>query len=116
MRCPRRSTPCSRRPVDRSGPATRRQPRLNWVCPLIPDCRCDFLTRKPTMITDVLASFSRRRDVATGVAATDIVEAPPAAPDAPQGDPAAIRETIDLLESDLALMIQDVQRASGQVR
>jgi methyl-accepting chemotaxis protein len=68
------------------------------------------------MITDVLASFSRRRAVATDVAATDLVEAPPAAPDAPQGDPTAIRETVDLLESDLARMIQDVQRASGQVR
>jgi methyl-accepting chemotaxis protein len=66
------------------------------------------------MFSDVLASLSRRRDVA--VTTTDVVEAPPAAPDAPQSDSTATREAIDLLESDLALMIHDVQRASGQVR
>src|SRR5881227_83454 len=47
-------------------------------------------------------------------------EAPPAVPEIAVDDAssrlAAIRETIDLIETDLAAMIRDVQRASDAVR
>lgn len=67
------------------------------------------------MLADVFASFIQRRRREVDDTA---IEAPPVAPTAtPSAAPStATRETIDLLESDLALMIQDVQRASGAVR
>ncbi|GIK80643.1 MAG: chemotaxis protein [Alphaproteobacteria bacterium] len=67
------------------------------------------------MLADVFASFTQRRRREVDDTA---IEAPPVAPTAtPSAAPStATRETIDLLESDLALMIQDVQRASGAVR
>src|SRR6185503_3772629 len=49
-----------------------------------------------------------------------LTDAPSAAPEAAADDPqarmAAIRETIDLIETDLAAMIRDVQRAADAVR
>ncbi len=69
------------------------------------------------MLSDVLASFAQGRKRASEERVTD---APPVAaetaPTAATIDFSGIRETVDLLESDLALMIQDVQRASGAVR
>jgi methyl-accepting chemotaxis protein len=61
--------------------------------------------------------FNALRADATGVKA---VEAPPAVPDVVAEDSqarlSAIRETIDLIETDLAAMIRDVQRAADVVR
>ena len=68
------------------------------------------------MLQALLTKLSRHDADATLPA----VEAPPAAPDEAidqsQARLAAIRETIDLIEVDLAAMIRDVQRASDAVR
>ena len=68
------------------------------------------------MLQTILTRFSRR----DADAALPAVEAPPAIPedtvDQSQTRLAAIRETIDLIEVDLAAMIRDVQRASDAVR
>lgn len=67
------------------------------------------------MLPKILDLFARRE--AAELPETD---APPAAPDMPADDSsarlAAIRETIDLIETDLAAMIRDVQRAADAVR
>jgi methyl-accepting chemotaxis protein len=66
----------------------------------------------------VLDFLGRRAD-AREDAALPAFEAPSAVPDAtaePADRMAAIRETIDLIEVDLAAMIRDVQRASDAVR
>src|ERR1043165_9926809 len=68
------------------------------------------------MLQVILTRFSRR----DADAALPAVEAPSAIPeetvDQSQARLAAIRETIDLIEVDLAAMIRDVQRASDAVR
>ena len=68
------------------------------------------------MLQAILTRFSRR-DAGCALPA---VEAPSAVPDdaidQSQARLAAIRETIDLIEVDLAAMIRDVQRASDAVR
>ena len=68
------------------------------------------------MLQAILTRFSRR----DADAALPAVEAPSAVPDdaidQSQARLAAIRETIDLIEVDLAAMIRDVQRASDAVR
>ena len=68
------------------------------------------------MLQAILTRFSRR----DADAALPVVEAPSAIPedivDQSQARLAAIRETIDLIEVDLAAMIRDVQRASDAVR
>jgi methyl-accepting chemotaxis protein len=69
------------------------------------------------MLANVLGLLSRTRESEPAVPA---VAAPPTAPepesDLAQARLAAIRETIDLIETDLAAMIRDVQRASDAVR
>jgi methyl-accepting chemotaxis protein len=69
------------------------------------------------MLQNFLAKFAPRPDADKPL---PLLEAPPAAPEAAieesQGRLAAIRETIDLIETDLAAMIRDVQRASDAVR
>src|SRR5437868_11066783 len=69
------------------------------------------------MLANVLGFLTRPRDAEASLPA---VEAPPAAPatesDAGEARLAGIRETIDLIETDLAAMIRDVQRASDAVR
>ena len=61
-----------------------------------------------------------RREQADGETVLPAVEAPPAAPedtaDGSQTSMTAIRETIDLIELDLAAMIRDVQHAADAVR
>src|SRR5262249_3362685 len=68
------------------------------------------------MLPKALKSFARR-DASENLPA---VEAPTTAPEAPVdqslGRLAAIRETIDLIEVDLAAMIRDVHRAADAVR
>src|ERR1044071_9853769 len=68
------------------------------------------------MLQAILTRLSRR----DAEAALPAVEAPSAIPagtvDQSQARLAAIRETIDLIEVDLAAMIRDVQRASNAVR
>ena len=61
---------------------------------------------------------TRRAAPAGRAEPTSVAEAPPLAPNAPHDESAfvAIRETIDLLESDLAAMIRDAQRAADSVR
>jgi methyl-accepting chemotaxis protein len=65
----------------------------------------------------ILHALTRRDDKPS---ALPVVAAPPAVPEADidqsQGRMAAIRESIDLIEVDLAAMIRDVQRASDAVR
>ena len=67
------------------------------------------------MLPKILDIFAR-----TGAAQLPETDAPPAAPDISVDESnvrlAAIRETIDLLETDLAAMIRDVQRAADAVR
>ena len=67
------------------------------------------------MLPKILDIFARRE-----AAQLPVTEAPPAAPDLPADNSnarlAAIRETIDLIETDLAAMIRDVQRAADAVR
>ena len=69
------------------------------------------------MLANVLDFLARTREPEATLPA---VEAPPAVPeieaDLAQSRLAAIRETIDLIETDLAAMIRDVQRASDAVR
>jgi methyl-accepting chemotaxis protein len=68
------------------------------------------------MLPKILDMFTGRRQAETLPA----IEAPPAMPeleiDESQARLAAIRETIDLIETDLAAMIRDVQRAADAVR
>src|SRR5687768_14680617 len=70
------------------------------------------------MLPNILDFLTRRRD--DDSAALPLTDAPSAAPETAADDPqarmAAIRETIDLIEIDLAAMIRDVQRASDAVR
>src|SRR5919205_688962 len=70
------------------------------------------------MLPNILDFLTRRRDDES--AALPAAEAPSAVPesvvDEQQSHLAAIRETIDLIETDLAAMIRDVQRASDAVR
>src|ERR1041385_2416340 len=67
------------------------------------------------MLPKIMDLFARREAVALPE-----TEAPPAVPeivpDEPAAGLAAIRETIDLIETDLAAMIRDVQRAADAVR
>src|SRR5436305_5989980 len=67
------------------------------------------------MLPKIMDIFARRE-----TAALPVAEAPPAVPEIPADEPgtplAAIRETIDLIETDLAAMIRDVQRAADAVR
>ncbi|MEJ0076086.1 MAG: methyl-accepting chemotaxis protein [Alphaproteobacteria bacterium] len=67
------------------------------------------------MLPKIMDIFARREAVALPA-----VEAPPAVPEIAADEPgtrlAAIRETIDLIETDLAAMIRDVQRAADAVR
>jgi methyl-accepting chemotaxis protein len=67
------------------------------------------------MLPKIMDIFARREAVALPEA-----EAPPAVPEIAADEPgtrlAAIRETIDLIETDLAAMIRDVQRAADAVR
>src|ERR1700741_2094197 len=67
------------------------------------------------MLPKILDIFARRE-----AAQLPVTQAPPAAPEMPIDDSstrlAAIRETIDLIETDLAAMIRDVQRAADAVR
>jgi methyl-accepting chemotaxis protein len=67
------------------------------------------------MLPKILDIFARPEAVQLPEA-----DAPPAAADLPAEDSttrlAAIRETIDLIETDLAAMIRDVQRAADAVR
>jgi methyl-accepting chemotaxis protein len=67
------------------------------------------------MLPKILDIFARHEAVELPEA-----EAPPAAPELPVEDSSArlgaIRETIDLIETDLAAMIRDVQRAAEAVR
>jgi methyl-accepting chemotaxis protein len=69
------------------------------------------------MLANVLGFLTRAREPEATLPA---VEAPSAVPeieaDLAQSRLAAIRETIDLIETDLAAMIRDVQRASDAVR
>src|SRR4249919_1233047 len=69
------------------------------------------------MLPKILDMFVGRREADPVVPA---LEAPSAIPemdaDSAQTRLAAIRETIDLIETDLAAMIRDVQRASDAVR
>src|SRR5215510_735121 len=69
------------------------------------------------MLANVLSLLSPAREPDRSLSA---VEAPAAAPeiesDLSGSRLAAIRETIDLIETDLAAMIRDVQRASDAVR
>jgi len=68
------------------------------------------------MLPKILDMFTGRREAERLPA----IEAPPAMPeleiDQSQARLAAIRETIDLIETDLAAMIRDVQRAADAVR
>jgi methyl-accepting chemotaxis protein len=68
------------------------------------------------MLPKILDMFTGRREAE----ALPAIEAPPAMPeletDESQTRLAAIRETIDLIETDLAAMIRDVQRAADAVR
>src|SRR2546423_1716715 len=70
------------------------------------------------MLPNILDLLTRRR--ADESAALLPAEAPSFVPepavDQSQGRMVAIRETIDLIETDLAAMIRDVQRASDAVR
>ncbi|TMJ02373.1 MAG: methyl-accepting chemotaxis protein [Alphaproteobacteria bacterium] len=70
------------------------------------------------MLPNILDFLSRRP--ADDRAALPVTEAPASVPepadDQSQTRMAAIRETIDLIETDLAAMIRDVQRASDAVR
>src|SRR2546423_14236596 len=67
------------------------------------------------MLPKILDIFARRE-----AAALPEIEAPPAVPEIVVDDSrtrlAAIRETIDLIETDLAAMIRDVQHAADAVR
>jgi methyl-accepting chemotaxis protein len=67
------------------------------------------------MLPKLLDVFARRE-----IAPLPETEAPPAVPEIAIDEPitrlAAIRETIDLIETDLAAMIRDVQRAADAVR
>src|SRR4051794_13905528 len=67
------------------------------------------------MLPKIVDIFARRE-----TAALPVAEAPPAVPEiaaVETGTPlAAVRETIDLIETDLAAMIRDVQRAADAVR
>jgi methyl-accepting chemotaxis protein len=70
------------------------------------------------MLLNALDFLTRRRNTAN--ATLPLAEAPPAIPeqdaDQSQARLAVIRETIDLIETDLAAMIRDVQRAADAVR
>ena len=71
------------------------------------------------MLPNILDFLTRRRETEYSILST--ADAPPAAPDEMDADDAqanlsAIRETIDLIETDLAAMIRDVQRAADAVR
>src|SRR4051812_34209196 len=67
------------------------------------------------MLPKIMDIFARRE-----TAALPVAEAPPAVPEiavVETGTPlAAVRETINLIETDLAAMIRDVQRAADAVR
>ena len=69
------------------------------------------------MLPNILNFLTRRDEESALLPAT---EAPSSVPEPAieesQSRPAAIRETIDLIETDLAAMIRDVQRASDAVR
>ena len=68
------------------------------------------------MLPNVLDFLTRRRQDET-LPATEAPSAiPESAVDESQARMAAIRETIDLIETDLAAMIRDVRRASDAVR
>ncbi|MEA2880078.1 MAG: methyl-accepting chemotaxis protein [Hyphomicrobiales bacterium] len=71
------------------------------------------------MLPNILDFLTRRRDAEDG-AVLSAADAPSTMPDMDvdqsQTGFSAIRETIDLIETDLAAMIRDVQRASAAVR
>src|SRR6266508_5431925 len=66
------------------------------------------------MLSNALELLGRRRSQATPQ--TPPAADAPLAPDGPPPDLAGTRETIDLIETDLAAMIRDVQCASDSVR
>jgi methyl-accepting chemotaxis protein len=71
------------------------------------------------MLPNILDFLTRRRDAEDG-AVLPAADAPSTMPDTDADESqtrlSAIRETIDLIETDLAAMIRDVQRASDAVR
>ena len=64
------------------------------------------------MLPNILELLTRKR----AIDALPLAQAPSTIPEAAQSRTAAIRESIDLIETDLAAMIRDVQRASDAVR